>query len=209
MVARIGASIGCELLRPGFYPAGGGALVLEVIPTHGHRSLDLEDAGPVRALRAEVLLAHLPDHIVHRKLDVIARGLGVAPAMLATRCWHEATGPGNAAIVTLERTGLSEVVTAIGRKGLPAEAVAQSVVDAARRYLQADVPVGEHLADLLLVPLALAGGGVFLTLAPSPHTRTNIVIIEQFLGVQIRCQELGVDRWRIAVPARASTGRPP
>jgi RNA 3'-terminal phosphate cyclase (ATP) len=39
----------------------------------------------------------------------------------------------------------------------------------ARRHLDADVPVGEHLADQILLSLAIAAGGSFRTL-PSPHT---------------------------------------
>lgn len=56
----------------------------------------------------------------------------------------------------------------------------------ARRYLASEVAIGEHLADQLLVPVALAQGGVFTTLAPSRHTRTNIDIIAQFLATSIR-----------------------
>jgi RNA 3'-terminal phosphate cyclase (ATP) len=55
-------------------------------------------------------------------------------------------------------------------------------------YLAADVPVGEHLADQLLIPLALAGGGSFRTLPLSSHGRTNAVIIARFLPVRI-CME--------------------
>jgi RNA 3'-terminal phosphate cyclase (ATP) len=43
-------------------------------------------------------------------------------------------------------------------------------------------PVGEHLADQLLLPLALSAGGEFRTGRPSQHTLTNRDIIERFLG---------------------------
>ena len=49
--------------------------------------------------------------------------------------------------------------------------------------LDARVPVGQHLADQLLAPLALAGGGSFRTLAPSGHTRTDAQVVERFLDV--------------------------
>jgi RNA 3'-terminal phosphate cyclase (ATP) len=44
--------------------------------------------------------------------------------------------------------------------------------------------VGEHLADQLLVPMALAGGGSFRTLPPSSHATTNAALIERFLPVR-------------------------
>ena len=57
------------------------------------------------------------------------------------------------------------------------------------KYTRADyerqVPVGEHLADQLLIPLALAGGGSFATAPLTLHTKTNIEIIKKFLNVDI------------------------
>jgi RNA 3'-terminal phosphate cyclase (ATP) len=69
--------------------------------------------------------------------------------------------------------------------------VAASAVQEAQRYLAADVPVGEHLADQLLIPLALAGGGSFRTLPVSGHTRTNMEVIREFLPVEITATEVG------------------
>ena len=54
-----------------------------------------------------------------------------------------------------------------------------------RNYLSSRALVGEHLADQLLIPLALAGGGSFTTGALSLHTRTNIETIRQFLEIDI------------------------
>jgi RNA 3'-terminal phosphate cyclase (ATP) len=50
--------------------------------------------------------------------------------------------------------------------------------------LASAAPVGVHLADQLLLPMALAGSGVFHTLSITDHTRTNMTLIEQFLSVK-------------------------
>jgi RNA 3'-terminal phosphate cyclase (ATP) len=55
------------------------------------------------------------------------------------------------------------------------------------------------LADQLLLPMALAGRGMFRTLSPTRHTRTNIEVIAQFLDVPIRCEEEENKTWRITV----------
>jgi RNA 3'-terminal phosphate cyclase (ATP) len=47
------------------------------------------------------------------------------------------------------------------------------------------VPVGAHLADQLLVPMAIGGGGSFRTLTPTPHTTTSAGVIARFLAVRI------------------------
>jgi RNA 3'-terminal phosphate cyclase (ATP) len=68
-----------------------------------------------------------------------------------------------------------------------------------QRYLAAGVPVGVHLADQLLLPLALSGGGRYMTLRPSLHTTTNIAVLQKFMALRIDCKELGPDRWRIGL----------
>jgi RNA 3'-terminal phosphate cyclase (ATP) len=54
------------------------------------------------------------------------------------------------------------------------------------RYLTSEVPVGEHLADQLLLPMALAGGGSFVTMPLSQHALTNIEVIKQFLPADVK-----------------------
>lgn len=73
--------------------------------------------------------------------------------------------------------------------GLRAEAVAERLAREVRNYLDVDAPVGPHLADQLLMPLALAGSGSFCTTAVTEHTRTNARLIERFLPVELRLEE--------------------
>jgi RNA 3'-terminal phosphate cyclase (ATP) len=71
--------------------------------------------------------------------------------------------------------------------------VAERAIADVRRYVSAGVPVGKHLADQLLVPLALARGGSFRTMALTRHTTTNIDIIERFLDLRIRQERRAKD----------------
>ena len=57
----------------------------------------------------------------------------------------------------------TEVFTGFGEKHVSTQKVVQGVVAGAREYLASDVPVGRFLADQLLIPLAMAGGGRFRT----------------------------------------------
>ena len=77
------------------------------------------------------------------------------------------------------------------------------------------VPVGEFLADQLLIPMAMARGGTFRTLPPSSHTTTNMQVIERFLPslvllapaeipTTVRLQSLGVVRLDEEQPAPES-----
>ena len=83
-----------------------------------------------------------------------------------------------------------------------AEAVAER---AARRGARATSPPacrsGEHLADQLLLPLALAGGGAFRTLPLTRHASTNIDVIRQFLGTSIDVSAVGDTAVEVTVRA--------
>ncbi|HYF33720.1 MAG TPA: RNA 3'-terminal phosphate cyclase, partial [Prosthecobacter sp.] len=68
--------------------------------------------------------------------------------------------------------------------GKSAESVAHGAAKGLRSYLASTAPVGVHLADQLLLPMTLAGGGVFRTVGVGNHTRTNIALIEQFLPLR-------------------------
>lgn len=54
---------------------------------------------------------------------------------------------------------MTEVFTAFGEKGVAAEAVAANVLKASRHYQASQAAVDQYLADQLLLPMALAGGG--------------------------------------------------
>lgn len=66
-------------------------------------------------------------------------------------------------------------------------------------YLVSDVPVGPHLADQLLLPLAVGAGGSFVTITPTLHTKTNIDVIQRFLNVDISTTEIAAGRYRVSV----------
>ncbi|PHS38286.1 MAG: hypothetical protein COA91_08540 [Robiginitomaculum sp.] len=59
--------------------------------------------------------------------------------------------------------------------------------------------VDEHMADQLLVPMALFGGGMFTTTNITLHTRTNRDIIRRFLDVNINFTQSGRKCWMVEV----------
>jgi RNA 3'-terminal phosphate cyclase (ATP) len=109
-----------------------------------------------------------------------------------------ATGAGNLVSIIIESANITECFTAFGKRGLPAERVAEMAVNDTKQYLAAGVPVGHHLADQLLVLMVLAGSSSFVTMRPSRHTLTNIAVIEMFTGVSITTEQINEDCWKIS-----------
>ena len=185
LIDRLGARVQLELISAGFYPVGGGVMKVTIQPPAELHPLELTQRGELRGRAARALVANLPRNIAARELAVVAAKLSWPPSSLKIET-VSSRGPGNVVLLEVESEHITEVFTGFGERGVRAETVAENVVLEARRYLASDVAVDEHLADQLLLPLALAKGGVFTTFPPSRHTQTNIDTIGRFLSTQIR-----------------------
>lgn len=190
LLAKMGAKVEIEIMRCGFYPAGGGALRVRVSPCAALAPLELTQRGALVRLHAESLVAGVPVQVARRELAAVQTALGLADEALAVRELPQNQGPGNALLITCEHEHLSEMVSAFGERGVSAEKVAALAVREMQAYLQSGAVVGEHLADQLLLPLALAGSGSFATTAPSQHTLTNAEVIARFLPLDFRFEAL-------------------
>jgi len=181
----MGADVTLTLHRHGFAPGGGGKLEVAV-GIGALRPIELVHADPIVARKVTVLTALLPTHVADREFGVVRQRLDFA----REDCEHvevKRGGPANVLLIEVDRGSCRELVSGFGEKGLRAELVAERACDEMQRYLAADVPVGEHLADQLLLPLAVAGGGRFRAAEPlSLHATTNIDTIQRFIDVPIR-----------------------
>jgi RNA 3'-terminal phosphate cyclase (ATP) len=203
LLSRLGVRASVRLDRHGFEPAGGGVLMVDVHPARALGGLDLLQRGRITSRRARAVVSGLPQQVAERELGVVADRLGWAGDELAVEA-VEADCPGNVLLLELGSETVTEVFVGFGLRGKPAEAVAGEAVGAAQRYLQADVPVGEHLADQLLVPLALGGGGRFVSPPPSAHFATNVEVIRSFLDIHVTVVPLTSTRVRVEVGPRPS-----
>lgn len=200
LIQRMGPGITARLERTGFAPGGGGILHITIQPVARLKPLMLTERGKILQQSAEVLLAHLAEHIAYRELRVVASALGYAPDQLHFQRVESAYGPGNVVLIYVQSESITEVFSAFGERGLPAEQVAAKAVNDARHYLQSNAVVGKNLADQLLIPVALAGQGAFLTQEPSLHTITNMTVIRQFMNVEFNTRQINPDTWLIGLP---------
>lgn len=202
VVNRMGPRVECGFVRAGFYPAGGGRFGVTVTPSPSLARLELMERGAVLTRRIEARVAGLAGAIAQREVDAAGEALG-----WPTECRHVRTlprdqGPGNVVLVEVACEHATEIFVVCGEKGRAAEAVGAGAADEAKAWLEAEVPVGEHLADQLLLPMALAGGGRFVTTAPSLHTTTNARVIERFLPVAITWEQRSEGAWVVTVAGR-------
>lgn len=197
----MGARVRSTLVRPGFYPAGGGRLQLEVEPVGGIGSLDLTERGKERERWARAIVSSLPRHIAERELSIVHAMLGLRPdAMEVVELpEEEALGPGNVVMTGLRFERASEVFTGFGKKGVPAEEIAAGAARRALAWLESGAPVGPHLADQLLVPIALGAGGRFVASTRTAHALTQSELIPIFLDRSVVWNETSAGNWLVEV----------
>jgi RNA 3'-terminal phosphate cyclase (ATP) len=199
LLGRMGARVNATLGKQGFYPGGGGRVRVGVEPRRVLGRLELLERGELVKIDGMAILSMLPQHIATRELGVLARELALPSSCLRFVEAIDPLGPGNALIVTVESRAVTEVFSSFGERGVRAETVAQRAGEAVRRYLGSRAAVAEHLADQLLLPLALGEGGVFRTLPPTLHASTNAEVLKLFLPVEISMDEDTAGSWLVRV----------
>ncbi|SFR89443.1 RNA 3'-terminal phosphate cyclase [Sphingomonas jatrophae] len=181
IVNRMGPRVEARLVRHGFYPRGGGRIEVDITPAQ-LSPLDCTERGALLDRSACALFAGLPIEIAEREIGVARESLGWSERECYVRELPADQGPGNLLMLTAAFENVTEIVSGFGQLGVPAERVAKTAVGRMRGYLGSSAFAGPYLADQLLLPFALAGGGSFTTVKPSQHCLTAAAIIERFTG---------------------------
>lgn len=199
LVNRMGPRVSAALERPGFYPAGGGRFSLTIEPVKELRGFDLTERGRIVNHRARSIISKLPGHIAERELRVLREATHWDDSCFRIEQVKNSPGPGNVVIIEVEAERVTEVFTGFGQVGRPAEAVAGEALELYQRWLEADVPVGVHLADQIMLPLAIAGHGNYVTLPLSLHSTTHMELIRRFLDIGVAVEPLDGDRCLVRI----------
>lgn len=174
-----------ELIEWGFYPAGGGQIELSLArnPASLTNSIDLTRRGRLLAVEGRAVAANLPAHIAQRMTDRARNLLSDldAPFRVTPRRVRSA-GPGAGLFLTARYQGASAGFSSHGKLGKPSEQVAAEACQVFLAHHRTGLPVDEHLADQLLLPLCLtAGQSTFLTGTLTTHFKSNAQIIQSLL----------------------------
>jgi RNA 3'-terminal phosphate cyclase (ATP) len=188
---RLGPKVEIGLEKYGFYPAGGGRLVATIHPCERLSPIQLLERGEIQSRSAVAIVANLPRNIAQREVDTVAKLLNWDAEYTEIVETKNSVGPGNIVLIELKSGNVTEMFCGFGRVGASAENVASEAADAARSYLVSGAVAGEHLADQLILPFALAGGGAFTAEKLNLHSRTNMEIIRCFLPVDFVTTEEG------------------
>jgi RNA 3'-terminal phosphate cyclase (ATP) len=185
----IGLRVRLKLVRPGFYPRGGGLVEVQIQPTPRLRGLRLLERKPITKVTGISAVASLPDEIGRRQARRTVNRLRCTSLPVDIRQETWTNGPGTVLALQLDTAPAPTLFFGLGTKGKPAERVADEAVDQLLDYLHAaPAAVDSHSADQIVLPLALAEGpSEFSVAAVTQHLLTNIDVIRRFVAREITC----------------------
>jgi RNA 3'-terminal phosphate cyclase (ATP) len=196
MVTRMGMQAEVNLLKAGWYPQGGGEVTATISPVGnlGWKPLNLSERGALRRITIYSLLSNLPESIAQRACDQAVSSLSKIE-VIPRREIHTLPSIGQGMMVVLVAEFEHTVVgfDVMGQVGKRAEQVAEEAVQLFLEFYSSEATVDTHLADQLLLYMALAkGNSCIITNHLTEHTRTNLWLIEKFLPIKFHVAgELG------------------
>jgi RNA 3'-terminal phosphate cyclase (ATP) len=180
-----------DLARWGWYPVGQGEIRVTIRGQGGDLvPLALVERGALRRVTGRAVAANLPSHIPQRmtvRAHSLLEGAGVDAHIEPLRVRAACAGAG--IFLTAEYERIRVGFSALGAKGKPSEAVAEEAVAALLAHRDSGAALDQHLADQLVLPLALAGASSSFTVERvSRHLTTNCWVVEQFGLAQIQVE---------------------
>jgi RNA 3'-terminal phosphate cyclase (ATP) len=185
---QLGLPLTLRLVRPGFFPRGGGVMVAHIPPVARLTNLSLRQRGPV-TVHGFSASAGLPTHVARRQARRAAFRLQQLDIEADIREEEWPGGPGSVLALVVDTSPVPALFFALGARGKLAETVADEAVEEVAAYWRsAPALVDAHSADQLLLPLAVAEGPSEYTVAAvTAHLKTNLAVIRHFVDRDIVC----------------------
>lgn len=202
-LARLGVEARAEIERWGWYPIGRGSVKAQIKEAASRpllKAIDLNERGEFLRLSGLSALSNLPKHIAQRQRDralELLRGEGFEPDIRMEE--GKSSGRGTMVFLWAEFENGVAGFTALGAPGKPAEKVAEEACQAFLEYYESGAALDKHLADQLILPLALADGhSAFTTCQITQHLITNIWVVEQFMDIGYQVEGSEGERGRVS-----------
>lgn len=184
-IAKFGANVSSELVRPGFYPQGGGKVVLTVKPSTLKR-YDFLDYGKLVGEFAYIVCSNLPSHVSERE-ERFFKSSKKHNFNVTKKNFYDCVSTGNSVTLVSEFERYCVGADGLGQVGKPAEKVARDVLMQYEEELSG--ALDSNMVDQLLIYVALVGGGKLRYNRLSDHAKTNMYVISQFTGRSFHYEE--------------------
>ena len=177
-ITRFGVEANAKIIKPGYYPRGGGEIEIEIKPKS--KLNGCENWHPGNNIQALIRLSNLSMGIAIREKKIFVQN-----NIEDIRVFEDsALDPANAVLLWQGFKG----AYVLGERGKRAEQVATEALEELKKQENAEVDY--HLADQLLLYATLAEGKTTYTTSQiTEHFRTNVEIIRKFINRKISIME--------------------
>ena len=190
-IKNMGADGSLEIDKWGWYPKGGGKIRAVIKNTKGLKAVHLSNRGKLVNLHILSAVSNLPLSIAERQRDQSLKRLkylGVNPTISI----EDAPSSGQGTVLFLAAQFENSIggFTSLGKRGKRAEEVADDACNEFIKFFDSKGVIDTHLADQLVLYMALAKGrSALITESIPEHLLTNIWVVEQFLPVKFDIEE--------------------
>jgi RNA 3'-terminal phosphate cyclase (ATP) len=189
LLAEHGLSADIDSPAAGFFPRGGGEITAKILPSW-FTPVDLTERGRLRGIDVYVVTSQLPEHVAERGASAAAKELRGFRKPAVHTLDLPSRGQGAAVVIVAECDTARVGFSAIGERGKPMERVAEEACRDFAAWYRTEAACDEHLADQLVLPMALTPGeSRWTTSQVTEHLRTVLWLTAQFLPIEFDLEE--------------------
>jgi len=189
---RYGLVVTLSSPTAGFFPKGGGKIVLAIMPCPCLNSATVTQRGELRTVTARIVTTGLPATVGERGAAAVRAAFAGKIGECLTTETRQIASPGQGAAITIvaDCDGGPVGFSAIGERGKRIERIAAAACTDFEAWRETGAACDEHLADQLVLPLALTQGeSRWATSRVAEHLRSILWLVPQFLPRKITLSE--------------------
>ena len=192
LMSRTGMNAKLEILQRGFYPEGGGRVIVTLDPIGQLKPLAMHELGKLKAIRGTCFVNNLPEWLGDQLVAGCESALGSYDIDIHVDRTEDGTskGAGMGLVAEYENGYLgSNVLTS---RNHPAKQAGMDVANDLIRNMESGATMDVHTADQILPYLAMADGdSAFSVSRISRHLLSQMDTLETFLDVRFGVERRG------------------
>ena len=186
MVRKMGVNAEIDIQEFGWYPKGGGKVVLYAKPSK-IKPIELISKSDLTSVNGYASQSNLPEDILVREEKGVRE---VFPGVGYHKTSKLSASIGTALTLWAEYDNTIIGVDALGKKGLPAEELGASTARSLNKFMKSDAAVDPWMADQLLIYAALANGRSKIKVPKiTGHISSCMETIPLFTGVEFKIDD--------------------
>jgi len=192
ILEKMGAKVEIEILKRGYFPVGGGRVMVKVFPSKW-KTINLIERGNLKKLLA---ISRASDSlknkkVAERQLMGMREILGKLKLPIEERVEYTQTDcPGSSICLICQFENTTLGVDGLGKIGKQSEQVGKETAMMLLEEEKSQACLDRFLADQVLIYMALSGGKSQVKVSKiTPHVQTNIWVISKFLGENFKIKD--------------------